>query len=122
METNNYWTNKLIIWRARKFHKLVLEFCKEHNIAPSFDAFLKYSEDPNGYVSDTYKYLLLAPKYYLVNSKAFIDYYNGLDSDFQYDLMSKSEMRMYVSELISNYKLEKKLNEIMGKDGMRWRT
>jgi len=91
-------------------------------MAPSFEAFLNYSTDKNGYVSDTYKYLLMAPKYYLVNSKAFIKYYNALDADFQYDIMSKRELHGYISELISNYKLEKKLNEIMEKDGARWRA
>lgn len=117
----NYWTNKLILWRARKFHKFVMNFCKEKNIPQTFESFLNYSESQDGYVSDTYKYLLMAPKYYLVNSRAFIKYYKTLDADFQYDIMSRGEMHGYISELISNYKLEKKLNEIMGNDGTRWR-
>lgn len=117
----NYWTNKLILWQARKFHKFVMDFCKKKGIPQTFESFLNYSENQDGYVSDTYKYLYTAPKYYLVNSTAFIKYYNALDADFQYDIMSKKELHGYIRELISNYKLEKKLNEIMEKDGARWR-
>jgi len=115
MET--YWENKLLIWRAKKFHNMVMTFCKQHNIPQTFEAFLHY-ETINGWVSDTYKYLPGAPKLYLVNSKAFQKYYNSLDVDFQNDIFTKAEMRVYKQQLILNYKLEKELKKIMKDDSI----
>jgi hypothetical protein len=109
------WLNRIYKPQLRNFHKLMLGFCKAMGIPQNFRSYLNYGE---GYVSQTYETLYTAPKFYLVNSIAFSDYYNQLDHDFQNDIMTYKEYKEIQSRLRVNIELAEFLHNLMGDDSI----
>mgnify|MGYP001405791308 CR=1 FL=1 len=109
------WLNKIYKPQLRSFHNAIMNYCKTLNIRNSFESYLNQGD---GYVSDTYESLFIAPKYYLVNSAAFWNYYLKLDKDFQDDIMTYEEYKNIQGMLRLNVDLVSFLQKLMGDDSI----
>ncbi len=113
-EDNFTWSNKVQLPHIESFHKKVIQYCKKLGLEETFENFLEHSF--NGITSDTYQQLYIAPKAYLANSRAFMNFYNKLDHDFQRDIMTRQEIKTLQEDLRCNNELKRSLKKLMGRD------
>lgn len=91
-------------------------YCAKHNLKEDFRTFLFHGK--NDVCSKTYRFLYGCPKIYLVNSKAFREYYETLDCDFKRDIIDEEDINRVLLWLKRNKKLKKFLKKVMGKDSV----
>lgn len=108
------WSNKIHLPKLRSFHNTIIQYCKKLGLDETFENFLEHSF--NGIISDTYQQLYTAPKAYLANSKAFMNFYNKIDYDFQRDIITRQEIKELQEYLMENDLLKRELKKLMGRD------
>lgn len=102
--------------KITEFNKIIKDYCKNNNIKVSFEDFLFHNKSE--YCSPAFYYIHLCPKIYLVNSKIFQEYYKSLDSDFQQDIITETEIIENKNLLKTNKQLLKMLKEYQKEDSI----
>lgn len=97
--------------KIQKFNSIISDFCEEENIPNSFNNALHYKSNKG--IGKFWKNLYLAPKLFLANSKAFLNYRETLDNDFANEIMNTDEIFKFQQEAVKSSELHKELKKIM---------
>jgi len=112
----DFWPNIIYKRKIKEFIKVIENYCNENSIDNNFKEFLFHKW--NGIISNSFVYLIDAPKIYLANSKIFKNFYLMIDNDFKRDIMTEEEYKAIQSGLKRNKKIHNYLKKLMGPDSI----
>jgi len=105
--------------RLKDFHVTIEDFCQEEGIPCTINNALHYKANMG--VGRFWKHLYVAPKLYLANSRAFLNYRNTLDPDFKNEIIDTEEIFSFQQEALKNLYLQKELQKIMKNDFINYK-
>ena len=98
-------------------YSFIETFCQERGIKPNIRNFLSYKK-PNSYFPESIKYIHKVPYFFLLSSKAFIEWFSSLDEDAQNDVLplTQNEISYIKNSVLINKELKEYLKSKMLND------